>query len=501
MTTVNFLILTADVGTDPARYNMAPLLLGGPKVAWITRQMGYSAQVIQRIHLLTVNQIVEICRPFIGKGTVVGLSTTMLNWSYSLGEGITKEPRYDSRVWAIREALWKIRDIFGVKIVVGGPAAALWGPWIKADETIIGYVENTLPPLLTKWFSHGIQKKITEPWDIKTCQFRWHESDCIQYNESLPIETSRGCIFNCKFCAWDFLGKKKGSYVRNMDLIRDEMLDNYERFGTTNYWLMDATFNDDIDKVNMWCDMIEKLPFEITYSGFMRADLFYAHKGSARRLHDTGMRGICFGLETFHPVASKAIGKGWNAKHAVDYLPRLYEDELKGECLVFGSFIVGLPGETEDSLYKTAEIVAKWPWLTHKFNPLGMRGDVENIPPGFEISLFSREPEKYGYRFPDPNNPFYWVTDIMDKKRANELAAELSRMHYNRHDTLRACNWTGPMLATYGVEWNHILKTSLTNITHTQGFINSTNQFISKYFDDIMYLQRKRIDSSTAVHI
>lgn len=489
MATVDFLILTADVGTDPARYNMAPILLGGPKVAWITRQAGYSAQVIQRIHLLSSEEIVEICRPFIGKNTVVGLSTTMLNWSYSLGEGITKEPRYDPRIWTIRDALRKLRTLCNVRIVVGGPAAALWGDWIGADETIIGYVENTLPSLLAKWFNNGIQRKPSQNWDIKTCEFRWHDTDCIQRGETLPIETSRGCIFNCKFCAWDFLGKKKGSYVRGMDLIRDELIDNYRRFGTTNYWLMDATFNDDIDKVNAWCDMVEGLPFEITFSGFMRADLFYANPGSARRLHDVGLRGVCFGLETFHPVASKAIGKGWYSKHAVDYLPKLYHEELKSQCLVFGSFIVGLPGETEDSLYKTADIVAEWPWLTHKFNPLGMRGDIENIPPGFEISLFSREPEKYGYQFPDPKNPFYWVTDVMDKKKANEIAAKLSRISYNRHDTARACNWTGPMIATYGVDWDTILTKSLTQVTTTRKFISSTEHFVKKYFNDIRSLQ------------
>ena len=39
-------------------------------------------------------------------------------------------------------------------------------------------------------------------------------------NESLPLEISRGCVFNCKFCHFD----KKESIQKNVNALKEEIL-------------------------------------------------------------------------------------------------------------------------------------------------------------------------------------------------------------------------------------------------------------------------------------
>ena len=137
----------------------------------------------------------------------------------------------------------------------------------------------------------------------------WHETDFIQQKELLPIETSRGCIFRCKFCAYSEIGRKKGTFEKDINLLKDYIVENYEKYGTTSYTLADDTFNDDDERMNEWCDMLETLPFKVKYGGYVRLDLFERYQETAKRLYNNGLRGCSFGLETFHPGAAKVIGK------------------------------------------------------------------------------------------------------------------------------------------------------------------------------------------------
>jgi hypothetical protein len=81
----------------------------------------------------------------------------------------------------------------------------------------------------------------------------------IQQFESLPIEISRGCVFNCKFCSYD----KKESIRKDLGILKQELLRNHEQFGTTVYHFTDDCFNDHREKVEATCSMLLSLPFKV----------------------------------------------------------------------------------------------------------------------------------------------------------------------------------------------------------------------------------------------
>ena len=78
-----------------------------------------------------------------------------------------------------------------------------------------------------------------------------------------------------------------------MDLIRDELVHNYENFGIEHYWIVDDTFNDDHDKMIDFMEMSKTLPFKLKFACYIRLDLLYANRNrtpsQAEIIRDAGI--------------------------------------------------------------------------------------------------------------------------------------------------------------------------------------------------------------------
>jgi radical SAM superfamily enzyme YgiQ (UPF0313 family) len=108
------------------------------------------------------------------------------------------------------------------------------------------------------------------------------------------------------------------------------------------------------EKINYIANISKRLGVQITWGGYIRVDLIWSKK-NYNELFDSGLRNAYFGLESFHPEASKIIGKGWNGQHGKEWIPKLYNDLWNKQVKIEASFIVGLPKETEESLLETVK--------------------------------------------------------------------------------------------------------------------------------------------------
>jgi radical SAM superfamily enzyme YgiQ (UPF0313 family) len=415
---VDFLVLTADNGSNDYTNSLGLRNLGPHKISWIAREHGYTSIVIGKLQLLNQKQILALCEPYLHKKTVIGLSTTFLS-----------TPGFDnhkSSINALNQCFLNIKNVLSIlktrghKIIVGGPFIKNFRNHLEADYFVQGPAENELPKILDRIFRSGIQKKPYD-WNITTCKFQYSKYDLIQPKEILPLEMSRGCIFKCKFCGWQEIGKRKGTFETNINNIKDHLISNFDKFGTTYYNIVDDTFNDDDDKMNEWCDMLETLPFKIKYSCYLRLDLCHRYPATTKRLYQTGLRGCNFGIETFHPEASKAIGKAFNGKKAKDFLPELFYDIFEKNVCIVTTNIVGLPGEDEKFVFDSVDWYNKNRYIMSVYNPLFMN---KSYGPEDSPSEFASEYQKYGYSFPDPEKPIHWINSIMDYKTAFRISNE-----------------------------------------------------------------------------
>lgn len=478
---VDFLIISGNLTPDGMRSDDIIRSIGPHKISHIARKFGYSSIVVTRTKYMTVDMLMEICEPLVDKGTVIGISTTFILTWFDVSGKTKNSNQSHPYVDMIVDLIKHFKKKFNNQVVVGGPNANWYKEIFHADHVIRGYAETEIPRLLNNIKNGGLYKKTESPWTIQTCDFRWHHSDCVMPGETLPLELSRGCIFKCDFCTYEMIGKKKGTYERDMILIREELIYNYNEFGVKSYCLTSDTFNDSDERMNDWCDMLETLPFDITYTGYARLDLMSAFEKTTRRLYDTGLIGCNFGIESFHPEASKAIGKGFNGKRGKETLQHLYENVFDRNINLFGTMIIGLPHEPLESVYESAEWSRNNVWFGMKWNPLFLvnnssigEAEIENVG-HISNSEFSRNAINHGYTFPDDNDQQNWKSDITDFKEARRISIELNNARIQKGPLVT--NWSAiNYIGMFGVEPKDLLKTNIIhNPTYKNELLNILN--------------------------
>lgn len=375
--------------------------------SWLV-QHGYSVKVVDFCAKLTVEEIVQITERFLSDETIaIGMSTTFLNLESS------------KKLLQAREIIESKNKT--VKWVAGGYYASIGKydalkKWIQfaglAEDSFLSWLDEQ------RWCK-TIKRNL---FDITTCRQIWDDSDIILPGESLPMELGRGCKFKCKFCQYPLIGKKPGTYIRNLDYVKEEMISNYERWGVTNYYFIDDTINEDDWKIQKIYEISQELPFQLQWVGFQRADLIYSHPHQQHWIKDSGCIGTFFGIESLHPEASKVVGKGWSAVHAKEFIPELSHNIWKNKIGIQLSFIAGLPGEDRQSLENTQQWCIDNKFNEWKFNPLFISPS-----PLVWHSEFDRNFRQYGYEFKDPSDKSNWSNGMWTYLEAIDFTNELNK--------------------------------------------------------------------------
>jgi radical SAM superfamily enzyme YgiQ (UPF0313 family) len=263
-------------------------------------------------------------------------------------------------------------------------------------------------------------------FDYNNDYFSWHENDLVREGEALPMEIARGCIFNCNFCAYPLNGRKKLDYLKDPKIILDQFEENYSRFKTTHYWLLDDTFNDSPEKLQILYDQVfSKLSFKINFNAFMRLDLMAAHPHTIDLIANSGAGGLSFGIESLNYDALRSIGKGIRKDKIIETLHSINEKMPDGS-LIDSQFIIGLPFETKSSAKAWITEVAspEFPLDNAKIHLLSMNPfkGLDNV----WTSNFEKYPEKYGYSFPYPEKPYAWRNNVgFSMRQAFDLHTEM----------------------------------------------------------------------------
>lgn len=442
--------------------------IGPYKVAYWLRKHNYTSQVVDFIDFLPSDIVEKLTRKFITNETkVLAISTTFL--------ALAVHTHSNGRKYWISESnldiLKRIKQDFpNIKIVLGGYKSEKLAGLGVVDATVMSYTTaseeifleymNHLttgsepPESVECWWDPNkrpVYNKARNPiYNIEVDDFKWSKQDGIMPGEPLPLDISRGCIFACKFCQYPHLGKKKLDYIRGMEFLKEEILYNYENFGTTSYYIIDDTFNDTETKMKAFYDMTQTLPFKINYASYIRADLVYRFPDTAHYLKESGLYGAFFGLESLHPSASNIVGKAWSGKHAREFIPELYHNIWDHHVPIHTNFIVGITGETIESVDSTADWFIQNDLHSITFERLGLNGPDDG--PVWSIkSEFDKNSSKYGFTMlpSQPNSIFAdWKNDNWTRDSAGYHA---NRLNAKLAEHRKVVTWSIPNLLWYGV--------------------------------------------------
>lgn len=403
--------------------------LGAYRIASALNDVGYSTFVFDFINEFSTDEILKILDKHIDDETLwVGFSSSFF-WPKSTNEVKTNawtgvrlgNQELNEMYWMsyneIENIIKHIKKNEHVKLLYGGSKT----PYLLIDENIdyyvLGYgdisvlditdylankkssIEHCEPIIINEKTRYKVDSfKYPEPTMNNISTHWWDKKFNILPNESLPIELARGCIFKCKFCNFPLLGKKKGTYLRDSDEIRDNLIRMYEVHGTTSYFLTDDTFNDDNDKIEALHKVFTSLPFKPKFSAYLRIDLLNKYPHQAQMLTEMGLMGSFFGIETLQYESAKAIGKGMHPNKVKD---RLYwlKEQWENKVNMSAGFILGLPYDTHEYFYD----LINWslepdnPLQEMLFYPLMLFHYEKNAELNRYSSEFSLNPEIYGY--------------------------------------------------------------------------------------------------------
>jgi hopanoid biosynthesis associated radical SAM protein HpnJ len=161
-------------------------------------------------------------------------------------------------------------------------------------------------------------------------------------NPYISFYTSRGCPAQCTFCLWPQTHSGHRWRLRSSDDIVNECRYALESFpGLKEIFFDDDTFNYQKARTIELCSKLKTLNF--TWSCTSRVTTDY---DTLKAMKDAGCRLLIVGYESGDQQILKNIKKG----ATIDMARRFTANCKKLGLTVHGDFIVGLPGETRDTI-------------------------------------------------------------------------------------------------------------------------------------------------------
>ena len=166
-------------------------------------------------------------------------------------------------------------------------------------------------------------------------------------NPYISMYTSRGCPAMCTFCLWPQTHSGHRWRLRSTDDVANECKYVLENFpGLKEIFFDDDTFNYKKERTLELCAKLKKLNF--TWSCTSRVTTDY---DTLKAMKDAGARLLIVGYESGDPQILKNIKKG----ATVEMAKRFTENCHKLGLIIHGDFIVGLPGETRQTIRNTID--------------------------------------------------------------------------------------------------------------------------------------------------
>jgi hopanoid biosynthesis associated radical SAM protein HpnJ len=186
------------------------------------------------------------------------------------------------------------------------------------------------------------------PWATKIYK---RDMDVTRYNVPfllhpyIALYSTRGCPAQCTFCLWPQTLSGHAWRKRSTDDVAAELKWAKENFPEVKeFFFDDDTFNINQERTIELCSKLK--PLGLTWSCTSRVT---TSRKTLEAMKDAGCRLLIVGFESGDPQILKNIKKGATVEKARQFAKDCHEIGL----VIHGDFILGLPGETKESIANT----------------------------------------------------------------------------------------------------------------------------------------------------
>ncbi|MGB9708177.1 MAG: B12-binding domain-containing radical SAM protein [Candidatus Pacearchaeota archaeon] len=177
----------------------------------------------------------------------------------------------------------------------------------------------------------------------------------------VTILTARGCPYNCAFCNSPFKTSYRPRSIKNV-VAEFKFIKKNLPF-VKEIMIEDETFPASKKRTINLCKALVKNKNKLRWSCNARVN---TDLETLKWMKKAGCRLLCVGFESPEQSLLNAVHKGTSEKMQIDFM----KDTKRTGLLVNGCFILGLPGETKETIRKTIEFAKKLNPDTAQFYPL-----------------------------------------------------------------------------------------------------------------------------------
>ena len=215
---------------------------------------------------------------------------------------------------------------------------------------------------------------------------------------TLQTRTARSCAFNCSFCNYPTRAGKLT--LANLHTVEKE-LDSMRDLGyVKNVVFIDDTFNVPLPRFKDICRLMIEKDYRFNWFSYFRCS--NSDEEAIDLMARSGCKGVFLGIESGSPTILQNMNKAATVEKYVTGIDRLKQYGV----LTFASFIMGFPGETEETVEETMNFI-------RETRPDYYRAQLWYCEPGTPID---RRRQEYGVE----GEGFVWSHNTMDSLEAIE---------------------------------------------------------------------------------
>ncbi|HTU45293.1 MAG TPA: PhpK family radical SAM P-methyltransferase [Bryobacteraceae bacterium] len=213
---------------------------------------------------------------------------------------------------------------------------------------------------------------------------------------TLQTRTARSCAFNCAFCNYPTRAGKLS--LASVDTVDKELETMRALAYVRNVVFIDDTFNVPLPRFKQLCRMMIRRNFGFKWFSYFRCS--NSDEETIALMAESGCKGVFLGIESGSPAILKNMNKAATIEKYAEGIRLLH----KYQILTFGSFIVGFPGETDETVEESIRFI-------RENKPTYFRAQLWYCEPGTPIDV---QRAKYN----TTGSGFVWHHSTMDSLRA-----------------------------------------------------------------------------------
>ncbi|GMV48974.1 MAG: hypothetical protein NBKEAIPA_02048 [Nitrospirae bacterium] len=295
-------------------------------------------------------------------------------------EGLKQLYRYYSHIRANLSYPWLIRKEFPkAQIMIGGGAFTAFADQLieKLPEGTIGILGEGEDAILKVVSGDSLTgeryiiregKKILKGeqgapalLDALTVDLPYLTSIFPQYgaymDESIGVQTKRGCPYDCAFCLYPYIEGKRVRYRPPAMVVKD-IAQHYHQWGARRFWFTDAQFITGKEAYPQCTEILERIlseKLEIEWSGYIRTSLITPDL--AKLMVRSGVGDLEVAITSGSQEVLNNLHMGFKLERLYDGCRYLAEAGFKGKVIL--NYSLNSPKETEESLLQSVESYKK----------------------------------------------------------------------------------------------------------------------------------------------